>query len=63
MGGACSTDGTHEKCIQILYGKAEGKILIERLNRRWEDNIKIGIKETWREGVVWIRLAHDRDQW
>jgi hypothetical protein len=30
---------------------------------RWEDNIKIDIKEIWWEGVGWIHLADDRDWW
>jgi hypothetical protein len=31
--------------------KPEGKILLERPSRRWEDNIKIYLKETGCEGV------------
>jgi hypothetical protein len=30
--------------------------------RGWED-IRMGIKETVSEGVDWIPLAHNRDQW
>jgi len=31
--------------------------------RRWEDNIRIDLREKWWEAVEWIRLAQDRDQW
>jgi hypothetical protein len=30
---------------------------------RWEDNIKMDLKEIALEGVEWIHLAQDRDQW
>jgi hypothetical protein len=39
-------------------GKPEGKRPPGRPRRRWVDNIKIG----W-DGVDWIELAQDRDQW
>jgi hypothetical protein len=30
---------------------------------RWEDNIKMALREIKFWGVDWIRLAHDRDRW
>jgi len=30
---------------------------------RWEDNIRLGLQEMGWEGVDWIHLAQDRDQW
>jgi hypothetical protein len=30
---------------------------------RWEDNVKIYIKDANWEDVEWILLAEDRDQW
>jgi hypothetical protein len=47
----------------VLVGKPEGKRLLGRPRRRWEDNIKIDTTKVGREGVYWIRLAQDRDQW
>jgi hypothetical protein len=44
--------------------KTEGKRLLGRLRRRWEDTIKIDIQEVrWsRNGMDWIDLAQDRDR-
>jgi len=30
---------------------------------RWEDNFKLDLMEVGWEGVDWIHLAQDRDQW
>jgi hypothetical protein len=30
---------------------------------RWEDNIKLNLRETGIDGANWIRLAQDRVQW
>jgi hypothetical protein len=34
-----------------------------RLRRRWVDNIKMDLREIGWDGVDWIDLAQDRDQW
>jgi hypothetical protein len=44
-------------------GKPEGKILLERPRHRWEDNIKLDPREIGWDGVDWIDMAQDRDQW
>jgi hypothetical protein len=31
--------------------------------RRFEDNIRMGVREIVREVVDWIHLAQNRDQW
>jgi hypothetical protein len=31
--------------------------------RRWEDNIKRDLREIWWDGMDWIHMAQDRDQW
>jgi hypothetical protein len=61
MGGACSTHGRDEKCIQYFGGKPEGKRL-GRPRCTWEDNIRMELRELRWEGVGWIHLAQDRDQ-
>jgi hypothetical protein len=41
----------HEKYMHYYSGKAEGKRLVERPRRRYEENIKMDLKETGWEGV------------
>jgi hypothetical protein len=48
-------------CI-VLVGKAEGRKPPERPGRRWEDNIKMDVRDV-RWGMGWIDLAYDRDRW
>ena len=44
-------------------GKPEGKRLLGRPRRRWENNIKMDIQEVGCGGVDWIELVQDRDRW
>jgi hypothetical protein len=46
-----------------LVGKPEGKRPLERLRRRWVDNIKINLGELGWGDVDWIGLAQDRNRW
>jgi hypothetical protein len=46
-----------------LVGKPEGKRLRGRFRHRWEDNIRMDLREVGREGVDWMHMAQDRDQW
>jgi hypothetical protein len=46
-----------------LVGKPEGKRPLGRPMRRWEDNIKMNLKEVVWDCVVWIYLDHDKAQW
>jgi hypothetical protein len=48
---------------RILVGKPEGKRPLLRPRRRWEDNIKMDLREVGWHGMDWIDLAHDRDRW
>jgi hypothetical protein len=47
----------------ILVGRPEGRRPLGIPRRRWEDNIKMGIRETGFWDVDWIHLAQDRDRW
>jgi len=40
---------------RVLVGKPEG--------RRWEDNIKMDLREVGCGCVNWMELAQDRDRW
>jgi hypothetical protein len=44
-------------------GKPEGKRPLGRSRRRWVDNIEVDLRELGWDGVDWIGLAQDRDQW
>jgi hypothetical protein len=46
----------------MLVGKPEGKRLLGRHRCRWEDNIKMDLREIAWEGVDWMLLAEDREQ-
>jgi hypothetical protein len=46
-----------------LSGKPEGKRQLRRSRCRWEDNIKMDLKERDCGGMDWIHLAQDRAQW
>jgi hypothetical protein len=59
MGRTCITHGEKWNAYRILVGKPEAK----RLRRRWEDNIRMDLREIGWGGMAWINLAQDRDQW
>jgi hypothetical protein len=48
---------------RLLVGRPEGKRPLGRPRRRWEDNIKMDLREIGIYGANWIRLAQDRVQW
>ena len=47
----------------MLVGKPEGKRPLGRPRRRWEDSVKMDLKEVGLEYEDWIGLVHDRDRW
>jgi hypothetical protein len=47
----------------ILVGRPEGRRPLGRPRRRWEENIKMDLKEIGFGDVDWINLAQDRDRW
>jgi len=63
MSGACSTYGGGEKCVQGFGGKPEGRRPLGRPRRRWEDNIRMDLREVGCGCVDWMDLAQDRDRW
>jgi hypothetical protein len=48
---------------RVLVGRPEGKKPLGRPRRRWEDNIKMNLREIGIDVANWIRLAQDRVQW
>jgi hypothetical protein len=65
MGRTCGTYGGEEMCIRALVGTPEGRRPLGRSRRRWEDNIKIYLREVgWGGGGIdWINLDQDRYKW
>jgi hypothetical protein len=55
--------GEKRNAYGILVGKPEGKRPLGRPRRRWQDNIKMDLKEIGWGGMDWLDLAQDRDQW
>jgi hypothetical protein len=53
--------GEGRDVYRVLVGKPEGKRPLERLRRRWEDNIKVDLQEVGCGGMDWIELAQDTD--
>jgi hypothetical protein len=48
---------------RILVGKPGGMRPLGRHRSRWEDNIKMNLREILWSNMDWIFLAQDRDQW
>ncbi|KAJ4426632.1 hypothetical protein ANN_26430 [Periplaneta americana] len=54
--------GESRNAYRVLVGRPKGKRPLGRPRRRWEDNIKMDLREV-RYDKDWINLAQDRDQW
>jgi hypothetical protein len=48
---------------RALVGKPEGRRPLGRPRCRWEDNIKMDLREIGWGSMDWINLAQDRDKW
>ncbi|KAJ4428113.1 hypothetical protein ANN_24127 [Periplaneta americana] len=55
--------GESRNAYRVLVGRPEGKRPLGRPKRRWEDNIKMDLREVGYDGRDWSNLAQDRDQW
>jgi hypothetical protein len=62
MGRAFSTNGEKRGAYRILLGKREGRRPIGTCSSRWDDNIKMDVREIGWGGTNWIDLAQNRDQ-
>jgi hypothetical protein len=51
------------RAYMLLVGKPEEKRPLRRPRRRWVDNIRIDLREIGWDGMDWIDLSEDRDQW
>jgi hypothetical protein len=48
---------------RVLVRKPEGRRPQGRPRHRWEDNIKMDLREMGIDGVNWIQLAQNRVWW
>jgi hypothetical protein len=55
--------GDGKGVYRIFVGRPEGKIPLGRRRRRWDDNIKMDLREVGINGTNWIRLVQNRVQW
>jgi hypothetical protein len=60
----------HVACIredwnvyQVLMGKPEGKRPLGRSSHKWEDGLRMDLREIGWGSINWIQLAQDMDQW
>jgi hypothetical protein len=52
-----------ERHAQGFGGETEGRRPLVRPRSSWEDNIKMDLQEVGCGGMVYIKLAQDRDRW
>jgi hypothetical protein len=60
VGRACGTHGRGEKGYRVLVGKTEGKRPLGRPRRRWEDGIRMDLRETGLRVCIrfdWLRVG------
>jgi hypothetical protein len=60
---ACSTYGEKRNAYTILMVKPEGKRPLGKPRHTWVDDIQMDLTEIGWDGMNWIDLAQDRDQW
>jgi hypothetical protein len=63
VGGTCGTHWEGRGVYRVLVGRPECKKPLGRPKHRWEDNIKMDLREIGIDGANWITLAQDRLQW
>ena len=62
LGGACGMQrGRGEESTEFWWGNLTGKRPLRRPRLRWEDNIRMDLKEIGRErmwtGLIWLRMG------
>jgi hypothetical protein len=48
---------------KILMGKPEGNRPLVRPRHRWEDGIRMNLRDIGWGSVEWIQFTQDRDRW
>jgi hypothetical protein len=55
--------GEKRNVNKVLVGKPEGNRSLGRPRRKWENGIRMDLRDIGWESMDYIRLAQDRDQW
>jgi hypothetical protein len=55
--------GKERGVYRVWVGKLEGKRLMGRPRRRWEDNIRMDLQKVGCRDMDWIELAQARESW
>jgi hypothetical protein len=55
--------GEEKSVYKVLMGKPEGKKPLGRPRRRWEDGIRMDLRDSGWGSLEWTQLAQDRDWW
>jgi hypothetical protein len=63
VGRGCSAHGEGRGVYRVLVRKPQGKRPLGRPRRRWEDNIKMDLREKGCGCMDWIELPENRDRW
>jgi hypothetical protein len=61
--GYVARTGEKRSAYKILVGESQGKRSLGRPRHRWENNIKMDLREIEWSGMHCIHPAQDRDQW
>ena len=63
MGRSCRQNGRNRSAFKMLTGTPTGKIPLGRPRHRWEDNIRMDLKEIGINTRNLVDSAQDRDFW
>jgi hypothetical protein len=55
--------GEERKVYKVSVGKPQEKRLLGRPRRRWENGIRMDLRELGWDGVGWFQLAEGRSRW
>jgi hypothetical protein len=62
MVGHITCTGERRTVYKILFRNSEVRNPFGRPKRRWEDSIRMDLREIWWKGVDWMHLVQDRDK-
>jgi hypothetical protein len=63
VGGTCGTHGGIRGVYRVFVRRLGRKRPFGRPTHRWEDNIKMDLREVGIDGVSWIQLAQGKVWW